>query len=87
MSTNIVTVKVAGKTYTLRSLDAPEYLQKVAEIVDRRIKEISFSTQLKDREAIAVSAALSFVDELTRAKEENARLQRRMRTPKTDENP
>lgn len=70
-----VTVRVAGREYTLVSADSVEHLSRVAAYVDRQITEMQFAARTS-KENAAVLAALNLADELMKAQDENARLRR-----------
>ena len=70
-------VRVAGKEYTLVSVDSPEYINRVANYVDRRITETAFATRM-NKENVAVLVSLNMADELMKAQDENARLRREL---------
>lgn len=70
-----VTVRVAGREYTLVSADSAEHLSRVAAYVDRQMTEMQFAARTS-KENAAVLAALNLADELMKAKDENARLRR-----------
>lgn len=70
-------VRVAGKEYTLVSSDPPEYMNRVAAYVDRKLEEISLSTRLPSN-MVAVLASLNMADELMKSHDENSRLRREL---------
>lgn len=72
-----ITVRVAGKEYTLVSSDGAEHLSRVAAYVDRQITETQFAARTS-KENAAVLAALNLADELMKARDENARLRREL---------
>ena len=72
-----VTVRVAGKNYTLVSADDPEYLRRVAALVDRRLKEMETATGMPAQQVMALTC-FNLADELLKAKDENTELRRRM---------
>lgn len=71
------TVHVAGREYTLVSSDAPEYMNRVAAYVDRKISETSMASRLPVDKA-AVLTALNIADELMKSHDENSRLRREL---------
>ena len=73
------TVRVAGREYTLVSDQAPEYMNRVAAYVDRKISETALATRLTSDKA-AVLTALNIADELMKSHDENSRLRREMMT-------
>ena len=72
-----VTVRVAGKNYTLVSSDSPEYLLRVAAMLDRRIQEMEMASGLPQQQVLALTC-FNLADELLKAKDENTELKRRM---------
>ena len=72
-----ITVRVAEKNYTLVSADAPEYLKRVAALVDRRLKEMELASGMPAQQVMALTC-FNLADELLKAKDENTELKRRM---------
>ena len=68
-------VTVAGKEYTLVSSESPEYMNRVAAYVDRKLEEMAMATRLPTN-MVAVLTALNMADELMKAHDENSRLRR-----------
>ena len=68
-------VTVAGKEYTLVSSESPEYMNRVAAYVDRKLEEMAMATRLPIN-MVAVLTALNMADELMKAHDENSRLRR-----------
>ncbi len=77
-----ITVRVAGKNYTLVSSDTPEYLRRVAALVDRRLQEMEISTGMPSQQMMALTC-FNLADELLKAKDENTELKRRMQALST----
>ena len=67
------TVTVAGKTYTLVSGDAPEFVKRVAAFVDRKLNETTAVTNLPSGQA-AVLTCFNLAEDLLRAQDENTLL-------------
>jgi cell division protein ZapA len=62
----ILKINIYGTEYPIRS-DAnsdPEYIRKVADYVDRKMKEIDSATEAKSSLKVAILAALNIADEL-----------------------
>lgn len=78
-----VTVRVAGRAYTLVSADSASHLSRVAAYVDRQMTETQFAART-GRENAAVLTALNLADELMKAKDENARLRRELAALRQD---
>lgn len=72
-----ITVRVAEKNYTLVSSDSPEYLRRVAALVDRRLKEMEIASGMPAQQVMALTC-FNLADELLKAKDENTALKRRM---------
>ena len=71
-----ISVRVAGKNYTLISSDPPEYVRRVAALVDRQLKEMEIATGLPESQVMALTC-FNLADELLKAKDENLTLKRR----------
>jgi cell division protein ZapA len=66
-----VRVVIHGSEYMLRSSkDSPEHLRTLANLVDRKMNEISNAGNLMDERRIAVLAALNLAEELVKLKSE-----------------
>ncbi len=72
-----ITVKVAGKNYTLVSSDPPEHIRRVAALLDRRLNEMETVSGLPQQQAMALTC-FNLADELLKTADENAELKRRM---------
>ena len=74
-----ITVRVAGRSYTLVSSDPPEHVKRVAEYVDRQLSETAAATNLPSAQA-AVLTCFHLAEELLKAQDENRILTRRLET-------
>src|SRR6266496_3858677 len=63
-----VRVEIYNQTYNIRSDGDSEYLMKLADFVDGRMREISSGTLTVDSLKVAILAALHIADELHRLK-------------------
>ena len=72
-----ITVRVAGKSYTLVSSDPPEHVKRVAELADRRLREMELASGLPASQ-IQTLAVLNLQDELVKAQDEIRELKRRL---------
>ena len=72
-----ISVRVAGKSYTLVSSDPPDYIRRVAALVDRRLSEMELASGLSSQQA-SVLTCFNLADELLKAQDENTELKRRM---------
>jgi cell division protein ZapA len=61
---NIITIKVNGIEYNLKGEENEEYLQKVANYVDKKLKEIMNNNQMLSDSSAAVLTALNAADEM-----------------------
>ena len=71
-----ITVRVAGKAYTLVSSDPPEHVRRVAELVDRKLREMEIATGLPVLQVLTLTC-LNLEDQLVKAQDELRELQRR----------
>lgn len=60
-------VTICGKDYTLTSEDSKEYTQKLAEILDKRIRDMKAKFSSLSITDCAVLTALDFMDELAQS--------------------
>jgi len=63
-------VEIFGERYTLRSNDAPEYLQRVAEYVDGKFRELVKQSPSLVPSKVAVLVSVNIADELFKQNEE-----------------
>ena len=77
MEKNKTTVRVAGREYTLSSLDSEEHMHRVAGYVDRKMEELTLSTRMPSN-MVAVLAAMNVADELLKSQDENVHLRKEM---------
>ena len=61
-------VVIYNQTYNLRSDHDVQYIQELAEYVDRRMNEIARATMTVDSLRVAILAALQIADELFKAR-------------------
>jgi cell division protein ZapA len=64
-----IRVEIYNQTYNIRSDGDSEYLTKLADFVDGRMREISSGTLTVDSLKVAILAALHIADELHRLKQ------------------
>lgn len=61
-----VDVEICGEQYTIRGTEKPEYIETVAEYVDRKMKQlVNINPKLTTSKA-AVLAAINIADELSK---------------------
>ena len=63
-------VVIYNQTYNLRSDHGPEYIQMLADHVDRRMNEIARATMTVDSLRVAILAAIQITDELYQTRKE-----------------
>lgn len=63
-------VRIFHQTYSIRSENGPEYVESLAEHVDRTMHEISEATPAVDTARIAILAALHIADDFFNARTE-----------------
>jgi cell division protein ZapA len=63
---SLVHVEIFGQTYAVRGGEDPGYVERLAEDVDERMKEVSRTSGAVDSVRIAVLAALNLADECAR---------------------
>jgi cell division protein ZapA len=66
-------VEIFGERYTLRSDDAPEYLQRVAEYVDTKFRELIKQSPSLVPSKVAVLVSVNIADELFKQSEKDRR--------------
>jgi len=65
-----VIVSIFGKEYSITSEVGPEYIQRAAEYLDSKMKEVASNFPNISESKIAVLAALNITDELFRFKDQ-----------------
>ena len=63
-----IRVEIYNQTYSIRSDGDSEYIMRLADFVDRRMREIASGTLTVDSLKVAILAALHIADELHRLK-------------------
>lgn len=66
----VVTVRIAGEEYTLRSEASPDYAHECAEYADRTIARVIEQGALVEAHKAAILATLALTDELFQARSE-----------------
>jgi cell division protein ZapA (FtsZ GTPase activity inhibitor) len=67
---NVVTVHIAGESYTLRAHATPEYTRECAEYLDEMIRQIRQQAGKLDPQRLAILAGLALADQLMQARNE-----------------
>jgi len=66
---NKVVVRIAGNEYVLCGTESPEYIQRIALLVDRRLQEITRKNHLLSTSMASVLTAINMADEMVKAQE------------------
>lgn len=75
---NIITVTIQGKDYKIISMESEEYLEKIANEINRRITQIKTSSLVVGTEKAAVLASLNIFDDSLKTVEANEILQKQV---------
>lgn len=81
---NKIAIKILGQEHCLISTDSPEYVEKVAKIVDERMNTILKSNSALSHTKIGVLTALNLADDLTQARQKIEELKATQKKPKAD---
>jgi cell division protein ZapA len=79
-----IRVEIYNQTYNIRSDGDSEYLTKLADFVDSRMREISSGTLTVDSLKVAILAALHIADELHRLKQTHEQADAQLATRSTE---
>ena len=74
-----VKVEIFGHEYILKADNEDSHIQRVADFVDGKMKEVSVSTNSKSVTNIAILAALNIADEYLQIKEEREQVEAKAR--------
>ena len=66
MPATTTSVEIFGSVYQVRGRDDTGYLQSLADLVDRKMREVAQHASTADTARIAILAALNLADELFR---------------------
>ena len=66
------TVEIFGREYKIKSVADEGYIQRVAEFVDGKMKEVSQGSSFPAQDRLAIMAAVNIADELFQQKERSA---------------
>ena len=69
---HVVKVRIIGEEYSIRSEAAPDRVRQVADHVDRIIREVMSGGTVIEAHRAAILAALQITDELFKAREDAA---------------
>lgn len=77
------TVRIAGKEFAISSYDSEEYVQNVAQWVDRKMKELYEASHLPAAQ-LAVLTAVNATDDMMKSREEIRRLRKELEAAKAE---
>ncbi|MBA4378447.1 MAG: cell division protein ZapA [Gemmatimonas sp.] len=66
-----VTVSIYGRDYTLKGEAEAAYVQKVAALVDQKMREIADQSALASTSKVAILVAVNLADELLRERQKH----------------
>ena len=72
MKGDLTQVKIFGTEYSLKGAEAQEYMEELANYVDKKMREISERSALVSTAKVAVLAALRISDELYRLRKDKS---------------
>lgn len=70
----ITKVNIFGTEYTIRGDAEPEYVKKIAQHVDSKMREITDNLQLHSSTRVAILTAINITDELFKERVDKERL-------------
>jgi cell division protein ZapA len=74
-----IAIRIAGADLTLKSDAEASYVERLAKLVDARVRSVQGGARGASAHAVALLAALQLADELHRERERRAELRRRIR--------
>lgn len=67
---NQVNVKIFGQEFTIKGEDTPQYVQALAEFVDKKMREVASASSVITSHKVAMLTAINIADELFRLRQE-----------------
>lgn len=67
---NQVNVKIFGQDFTIKGEDSPEYVEGLAEFVDKKMREVASASSVITSHKVAILTAINIADELFRLRKE-----------------
>lgn len=74
MKSKFIQVKIFGTEYSLKGDEEQEYMEKLSNYVDQKMREVAENSALVSTAKVAVLAALRIVDELEQLKKEKSEI-------------
>lgn len=84
MKKNKVVIHLMGRDYSLLTDQSADKVQRVAQYVDRKMREVAITTRAGDS-MVSTLTAITLADELFRAQDENVRLKRELAARQPEE--
>ncbi len=75
---NITVVKIAGREYTIRSVESQEYIHRVAIYVNNKIEEVEKRQPNLSTHMVVMLTAINLADEVLKLKDKVVKLQREL---------
>jgi cell division protein ZapA len=85
-SKNKVTVKIMGQEYAIKSNETREYMQRIANLVDDRMAEISGSNKSLSTSMVSILTALTLADDCIKAADKLGNVENRLDNPTLEAN-
>ena len=76
-------VRIGGREYPVIAYEEPEYIHRVAVLVDRRMAELALATHISTNQ-LAVLTCVNIADELIKAQDENIRIRKELNQVRTE---
>ncbi len=84
MKKNKVVIHLMGRDYSLLTDQSADKVQRVAQYVDRKMREVAITTRAGEA-MVPTLTAITLADELFRAQDENVRLKRELAARQSEE--
>lgn len=84
MKKNKVVIHLMGRDYSLLTDQSADKVQRVAQYVDRKMREVAITTRAGES-MVPTLTAITLADELFRAQDENVRLKRELAAHQAEE--
>lgn len=71
MGSEVVQIKILGTTFSIRSDQDPDYIQRILQYISTKTEEIKGSTASNDSLRVAILAGMLITDELFKEREKS----------------
>lgn len=65
-----INVKIFGQEFTIKGEDSPEYVESLAEFVDKKMREVASASSVITSHKVTILTAINIADELFRLRKE-----------------